>query len=281
MKKEHFINNFKIFLSLLLLFAVIIITCFPFLMMFMGSFKEDYEIFSLSPAIFPAGGFHLRMYRLLFANWPFFTNMMNSVLVAVSTTALACFFCTAAGFAFAKYQFPYKHVLFVVMLSSLMIPLETRLVPTYLLVKRLGGGNHLWSMILPNAVPAFGIFMMRQFASGSVPLETMESARIEGATEHQILMRIGFPMLKPAIVSLGILTFMNTWNEFLWPIIITTKKEKLTVTALLRSIGDVSMNGNYGVLLAAATLSVLPILVLYLMFHNQMIDGIIEGTGKE
>lgn len=281
MKKERFINGIKKFLSLLLLCAVIVITCFPFLMMFMGSFKEDYEIFSLSPVIFPAGGFHLRMYRLLFANWPFLTNMTNSVWVAVSTTALACFFCTAAGFAFAKYQFPYKHVLFVVMLSSLMIPLETRLVPTYLLVKRLGGVNHLWSMILPNAVPAFGIFMMRQFAFGSVPLETMESARIEGATEHQILMRIGFPMLKPAIVSLGILTFMNTWNEFLWPIIITTKKERLTVTALLRSIGDVSMNGNYGVLLAAATLSVLPILVLYLMFHNQMIDGIVEGTGKE
>jgi len=250
-------------------------------MMFMGSFKEDYEIFSLSPKILPVAGFQLKMYRMLFANWPFVTNMMNSVIVAVSTTALACFFCTAAGFTFAKYQFPFKNVLFIITLSSLMIPLETRLVPTYLLVKQLGGVNHLWSMIIPNAIPAFGIFMMRQFASGTVPQETMEAARIEGATENQILMRIGFPMLKPAIVSLAILTFMNTWNEFLWPIIITTKKEKLTVTALLRSIGDVSMNGNYGVLLAAAALSALPILVLYLIFHNQMIDGIVEGTGKE
>ena len=167
------------------------------------------------------------------------------------------------------------------MLSSMMIPLETRLVPTYLLVRKLGGVNRLWSMIIPNAVPAFGIFMMRQFASGAVPKETMEAARIEGASEGQIIMKVGFPMLKPAIVSLGILTFMNTWNEFLWPIIITTKKEKLTVTALLRSIGDVSMNGNYGVLLAAATLSALPIMVIYLIFHNQMINGILEGSGKE
>lgn len=281
MKTERFENKLKRFLSLLLLFGVILITCFPFLMMFMGSFKEDYEIFSLSPRILPAGGFNVKMYRMLFRNWPFLTNLMNSVFVAVSTTALACFFCTAAGFVFAKYQFPLKNGLFLIMLSSLMIPLETRLVPTYLLVKQLGGVNHLWSMILPNAVPAFGIFMMRQFASGTVPPETMEAARMEGATENQILMRIGFPMLKPAIVSLAILTFMNTWNEFLWPIIITTKKEKLTVTALLRSIGDVSMNGNYGVLLAAATLSALPILILYLIFHNQMIDGIVEGTGKE
>ena len=269
MKKEKAENILKKLFSLLMLLIVIIVTCFPFLMMFMGSFKEDYEIFSLSPKILPAAGFQLKMYRMLFANWPFVTNMMNSVIVAVSTTALACFFCTAAGFTFAKYQFPFKNVLFIITLSSLMIPLETRLVPTYLLVKQLGGVNHLWSMILPNAIPAFGIFMMRQFASGTVP------------QENQILIRIGFPMLKPAIVSLAILTFMNTWNEFLWPIIITTKKEKLTVTALLRSIGDVSMNGNYGVLLAAAALSALPILVLYLIFHNQMIDGIVEGTGKE
>ena len=258
MKKENAENILKKLFSLLLLLIVIIVTCFPFLMMFMGSFKEDYEIFSLSPKILPAAGFQLKMYRMLFANWPFVTNMMNSVIVAVSTTALACFFCTAAGFTFAKYQFPFKNVLFIITLSSLMIPLETRLVPTYLLVKQLGGVNHLWSMIIPNAIPAFGIFMMRQFASGTVPQETMEAARIEGATENQI-----------------------TWNEFLWPIIITTKKEKLTVTALLRSIGDVSMNGNYGVLLAAAALSALPILVLYLIFHNQMIDGIVEGTGKE
>ncbi len=247
----------------------------------MGSFKEDYEIFSLTPKLLPQSGFQLKMYGQLFANWPFLNNLGNSLIVAGLTTVLACFFCTLAGFTFAKYDFPFKNVLFLLMLSSMMIPLETRLVPTYLLVKSLNGVNHLWPMIIPNAVPAFGIFMMRQFAYGAVPKESMEAARMEGATEGQTLSKIGFPMMKPAIVSLAILTFMNSWNEFLWPIIITTKKEKLTVTALLRSIGDVSMNGNYGVLLAAATLSALPILALYLLCHNQMIDGILEGTGKE
>lgn len=281
MNNARFVQVIKKFLSVLFLAVVVIITCYPFLMMFMGSFKEDYEIFSLMPSLFPENGFQLKMYRLLFKNWPFITNMANSVIVSVSTTVLACFFCTVAGFAFAKYSFPFKNGIFIIMLSSLMIPLETRLVPTYILVKQMGGVNRLWSMIIPNAVPAFGIFMMRQFASGSVPGETMEAARIEGATETQIMMRVGFPMMKPAIVSLAILTFMNTWNDFLWPIIIVTQKEKLTVTALLRSIGDVSLNGNYGMLLAAAGLSVLPILCLYLLFHNQMIAGILEGTGKE
>ncbi len=109
---------------------------------------------------------------------------------------------------------------------------------------------------------------------------SFKSARIDGATEFQILIKLAFPMLKPAIVSLAILTFMNTWNDFLWPIVITTKKENLTVTALLRSIGDSSLNGNYGMLLAAATLSVLPILLMYLIFHEQMVKGIIEGAVK-
>lgn len=137
------------------------------------------------------------------------------------------------------------------MLSSLMVPLETRLVPTYMLIRSMGGANKMWSLIIINAIPAFGIFMMRQFAAGAVPTETMESARIDGATEFQILIKLAFPMLKPAIVSLAILTFMNTWNDFLWPIVITTKKENLTVTALLRSIGDSSLNGNYGMLLGS------------------------------
>ena len=274
-------HPFESIISVIVLFAVILITCTPFAMMILGSFKEDYEIFSLSPKIFPQNGFQTKMYELRFENWPFWRNLGNSFLVAGFTTALACFFCTLSGYTFAKYKFPFKNLLFLLALSSMMIPLDTCLVPTYLLIRNMGGVNKLWSMVIPNAVPAFGIFMMRQFASGAVPKETMEAARIEGASEGQILWKIGFPMLKPAIVSLAILTFMNAWNEFLWPIIITTKKEMLTVTALLRSIGDVSMNGNYGVLLAAATLSALPIMIVYLICHNQMINGILEGTGKE
>ncbi len=281
MKKINLKHGMGLIISIFLLIFVVIITCFPFIMMLLGSFKEDYEIFTLSPSLLPRNGFRFKMYQLLFDNWPFLRNMLNSIIVSVTTTILSCIFCTMAGFTFAKYNFPFKNILFILMLTSMMIPLETRLVPTYMLVQGLGGSNKFWALIVPNAIPAFGIFMMRQFAMGAIPLETMEAARMEGAIERQILTKVAFPMLKPAIASLAILAFMNNWNEFLWPIIITTKKEKLTVTALLRSIGDTSMNGNYGVLLAAATLSALPILILYLCFHKQMINGILEGTGKE
>ena len=141
-------------LSIILLVLVICITCFPFLMMVMGSFKEDYEIFSLTPTILPQNGFNLKMYKILFANWPFLRNMANSIIVTVITTILACVFCTMAGVTFAKYNFPFKNALFIIMLSSLMVPLETRLVPTYMLIRSMGGANKMWSLIIINAILA-------------------------------------------------------------------------------------------------------------------------------
>ena len=116
--------------SLAVLAAVVCVTCTPFVMMILGSFKEDYEIFSLKPRLLPQNGFQGKMYELLFANWPFWRNLGNSFIVAGITTVLACFFCTLAGYTFAKYKFPLKNILFLIMLSSMMIPLETRLVPT-------------------------------------------------------------------------------------------------------------------------------------------------------
>ncbi len=267
--------------SIVALLAVILVMCYPFAMMISGSFKQDYEIFSRRITLIPQQGFHLQMYHLLFENWPFCRNMLNSVVVSVLSTMLTCFFCTLAGYTFAKYEFPFKNGLFLVMIASMMIPSVANIVPAYLIVRGLGGLNKLWALIVPGCVPAFGVFMMRQFAGTGVPLDAIEYARVEGASESRILMRIAFPMLSPGIFSLAILTFMNSWNDFLWPIIMATKKEMLTVTALLRSIGDTSLNGNFGVLLAATTLSTMPIILFYLIFHKQLIRGILEGMGKE
>lgn len=267
--------------SIIALLFVILITCYPFLMMISGSFKQDYEIFSRTPSLIPQQGLNWQMYDLLFQNWPFLRNMFNSVAVSISATLLTCFFCTLAGYTFAKYNFPFKNILFLVMIASMMIPSVANIVPAYLIVRSLGGLNKLWALIVPGCVPAFGVFMMRQFAIAGVPIDAIEYARVEGASESRILLQIAFPMLSPGIFSLAILTFMNSWNDFLWPIIIATKKEMLTVTALLRSIGDTSLNGNFGVLLAATTLSTLPIILFYFLFHKQLIRGILEGMGKE
>lgn len=279
-REQRYQMWFKIF-SIVGLIFVVVVTCYPFLMMVSGGFKQDYEIFSRNPSLIPKNGLDFSMYQNLLANWPFFRNMLNSIIVCISSTVLTCFFCTLAGYTFAKYDFPFKNTLFMIMLSSMMIPNVATMVPSYLVVRGMGGMNKLWSLIIPGCVPAFGIFMMRQFAVTGVPIDTIEYARVEGASEGRILFSIAFPMLTPGIFSLAILTFMNCWNDFLWPIIIMTKKEKLTVTALLRSIGDTSLNGNFGVLLAATTLSTIPIIIFYLLFHKKLVEGILEGMGKD
>lgn len=268
-------------LEMLLFVIVLIITVYPFAMMITGSFKQDYEIVAKSYALWPQRGWDTTGYRVLFQSWPFIRNLLNSIFVVSVSTILTCFFCTLAGYTFAKYNFKGKNILFYIALSSLMLPFETRMIATLQVVKTLNGLNSYWALIIPNCIPVFGIFMIRQFAEKGVPLEVIECARIEGASEWKIFLKVGFPMLKPAIMSLAILTFMNCWNDFLWPIIMTTKPEMLTVTALMRSISDTTLNGSYSVMLAGATLSSLPVLLIYLLFSRQIIGGIMEGSVKE
>lgn len=281
MKKYEIKRLLTLALSIIMLAIAFIITMYPFLMMISGSFKQDYEIISRHPTLFPQNGLDIKAYRILFDSWPFFRNIANSMLVSTASTILTCFFCALAGYTFAKHRFPGRNILFMVALSSMMLPLESRLVSTYLVVKSMGGVNTFWALIIPNCIPVFGIFLIRQFAAGGIPLETMEAARVEGASEWKIFLSIGIPMLRPAIVSLAILTFMNVWNDFLWPVIITTKPEMLTVTALMRSVSDTTLNGNYAVMLSGATLAALPILLIYTVFNKQIIGGIMEGSGKE
>ncbi len=265
----------------LVLWSLVAVTVIPFLFMILGGFKENYEVLTIRPRLLPQEGFDFRKYEALLDYWPFVRNLFNSVVVSVLRTIAAIFFCGLAGFTFAKYRFPGRGFLFIVLLSSMMVPIASRLVPSYLLIRSLGGINSYWALIVPEMVPAFGVFMVRQYAYSGVPDEMMEAARIEGAREWQIVTRVAFPMLSPILISLAILTFMAAWNEFLWPLVVVTRRQMFTVTVALRSLSDVSLQADYGIILAAATLSALPILVMYGFTHRQMIRGILEGSGKE
>ncbi|MDO3676828.1 carbohydrate ABC transporter permease [Paenibacillus ehimensis] len=260
---------------------MVLMTAYPFFYMVLGSFKENFEILSLNFSILPRNGFHFSKYTMLFENWPFIRNMANSIVVSVGITVSAAFFCLLSGYTFAKYKFPGKNVLFIIMLSTMMIPFETRLIPSYLLIRSLGWLNSYAGLIVPLMIPAFGIFLIRQYAVTSVPDDLMEAARIEGATETQIFVKIGFPILMPAVVSLVVLTFMNSWNDFLWPLIVVTKKELFTVSVALRAIADPTSVVDLGMVFAAATISVLPILLLYAFMNKKMVEAMLEGTGKE
>ena len=271
LKAEH--------VTYLFLITLIVVTVIPFLMMVLGSFKQDYEILSMNPKLLPREGFTLREYNQLFDYWPFWRNMLNSTIVTTITTVGASFFCALAGITFAKYRFPGKEGLFLVALASMMIPFESIVVPTYILIRTLGGLNTYWALIVPKLIPPFGIFLMRQYAYSGIPDSMLEAARIEGAGEWRIITGISFPIMKPAMISLAILTFMNSWNDFFGPLILTTKSKMFTVSVALKSLADPGQP-DLGIVLAAATLSVIPIFIMYAAFNKQMLQSMLEGSGK-
>ncbi|MCG8502010.1 MAG: carbohydrate ABC transporter permease [Firmicutes bacterium] len=271
LKAEH--------VTYLFLITLIVVTVIPFLMMVLGSFKQDYEILSMNPKLLPREGFMLREYNQLFDYWPFWRNMLNSTIVTTITTVGASFFCALAGITFAKYRFPGKEGLFLVALASMMIPFESIVVPTYILIRTLGGLNTYWALIVPKLIPPFGIFLMRQYAYSGIPDSMLEAARIEGAGEWRIMTGISFPIMKPAMISLAILTFMNSWNDFFGPLILTTKSKMFTVSVALKSLADPGQP-DLGIVLAAATLSVIPIFIMYAAFNKQMLQSMLEGSGK-
>ena len=267
------------FLSYLLLSILIIVTLVPFVMMGLSSFKQDYEILSMKPKILPADGFTLREYKTLFAYWPFHRNFMNSIIVTTFTTVGAVFLCALCGITFAKYTFPGKNWLFLIIMGSMMLPFVSIIVPTFTLVKALGGLNTYWALIVPALTPPFGIFLMRQYALSGIPDALIEAAYIDGSSHWNTMLRILFPIMKPGIVSLAILTFMGTWNDFLRPLILTTKSKMFTVTVALSILADPGQP-DLGLVMAAATLSALPVLIIYIIFNKQMIGSILEGMGK-
>lgn len=273
-------GSFLRVLFYLVLLALVAISIIPFIMMGLASFKENYEILSLQFQLLPRDGFRLTNYDLLFEQWPYWRNILNSLVVAAAQTVIALFFCSLAGLAFAKYAFPGRGWLFVVLLATMMVPVEALVVPTYMLIRSFGWLNTYYALIIPGSITAFGVFLMRQFVEASVPGELILAARIDGCSEWRIYRSVVLPIITPALATLGILTFMMSWNRFLFPLVVVTRQELFTVPVALQALANTSVMSNYGVVMAAATLAALPLLVLYLIMQRWLMSGIMQGFMK-
>lgn len=211
--------------------------------------------------------------KTLFARWYF-----NTLLIAISHMFLALFFCSLAGYTFAKYNFLFKNTLFLIILSSLMIPRFATLIPLFLLFTKLRVIDTYWSCILPYSADAFGIFLMRQYIQG-IPSEIMDSARIDGCTEFQIYSRVIVPVIKPAFGALGILKFLWSWNDLLYPLIFMRTEKMFTL-----SVGLASFVGLYdpqwGWMMAGSFLSIIPVIVIFLRMQREFMAGLTLGAVK-
>lgn len=255
-----------------------IATCalFPILWAVSGSLKRAGEI--TSPTLFPAQP-QWSNYREVFAVMPFWRMFFNSVLYAGCISAGQVFFCSLAGYAFARLRFRGRDTLFVLYLGTLMVPLTVTVIPQFILMRTAGLTDTPWAMIVPGLFgSAFGTYLMRQFFR-TLPDELEEAAVLDGCTPWQIYWRILLPHAKPAVMVLAVLTWVNVWNDFLWPLLMIQRNSIATLT-----LGLVRMQGEYvsrwPVLMAASVLILLPLLLVYVIAQRAFIRGIaVTGMG--
>ncbi|MEV0720437.1 carbohydrate ABC transporter permease [Asanoa sp. NPDC050611] len=244
----------------------------PFVWMALSSLKPEGEIRSVPPTWLPET-WTLDNFRDLFSRLDFPLFFFNSALVAVVVTAGNLLFCSLVGYALAKLRYPGKRVLFVAVLGMLMVPGMVTFVPQFVLVSNMGLTNSYAGLILPFLVGPFGVFLMRQFLQ-SIPDDLIEAARVDGAGEFRIFWRVVLPLCRPALATLGILTFLASWNNFLWPLVVASTEDKYTlpVALALYSIGQ--NRTDFGLLLAGAVVVVLPVLIVFLLLQRHFMRGI-------
>jgi multiple sugar transport system permease protein len=248
------------------------IMALPFVWMVLTSLKHDSEVLRLPITWLPDQFPYLENYRQVFIRQPFARFFLNSFIVTTLATVSSLLFSSLSGYAFAKFRFPGKEVVFFVfILAVLMVPFEVVVVPLYLIFNRFGLTDTYLGLAGPNLLSAFGVFIMRQFIE-SIPDDYIDAARVDGQSELGIFARIVLPLSVPGLATLGTVKFIWTWNEFLWPLVVVRSDEMKTVI-----LGLANYNGmwwtSYALVTAAAFLSVIPMIILFLVFQEFIIKG--------
>ena len=270
-------NGFLVSLANFFLLIGVLLAAIPFIYMISASFKPQNEIFTFPVQIIPKEPF-FDNYTTLIGETLYLRWFLNTAIVAVGRTTLSLFLCMLAGFAFAKYDFPFRRVLFVFVLASFTLPFEVVLIPLYTMMVQLGWLNTYWVLIVPFAASAFGIFLGRQYAL-ALPTELMEAARIDGSSELGIFFRIALPNLRPALAVMGIIFFQSSWNDFLWPLIVLNDSSMYVINLALPTLRG-PYGDQYGLVLGGAVIAVIPIIIIFFAMQRYFIEGIMAGALK-
>ena len=250
----------------------------PFWFMFVFATHSRTEIMSLPPPLF-FGNELLDNVRLLTERLPFWRNLGWSLYVALLSTALTLLFCSMGGYAFACFEFRFKRPLFLLVLGTMLLPGFMNMIPAFMVMDQLGWIDQPRALYVPGAAGAFGIFLMRQFIIGAVPRELIEAARMDGCGEFSIYWRIVLPLLKPALGTLGLVTFIASWNNFIGALIVLRSPEMFTLPLALRTLQS-PVDTEWGALMAGAAIATLPLLVLFALSSRQLISGLTAGAVK-
>ncbi len=250
----------------------LIVMIIPFIWMLLSSLKNAAELALVPPTWIPQVPTLDNFYRL-FNNFNFPLYFLNSIILGVSITVLNLLFCSMLGYALAKLKFGGKNILFLVVLSTMMVPAAVTYVPLFVLMSKIHLVNTLPAVILPEAAAAFNVFLMRQFMLG-IPDELLEAGRVDGASEFFLFWRIALPLSMPALATVTILTFLSSWNDFFWPLIVLTSDQKYNLPVALATFAVGQHSSDNGLLLAGAVVVVVPIIAVFLALQRYFTQGI-------
>ena len=270
--------------ALVVAFLVIglIFTIYPFIFMLSSSLKTNAEIFSAPPTLIPPT-WQFQNWVSLFTDTAFVMWFRNSLIVVLIRVPVSLFLCSLGGFALAKYQFPGRMLIFWLVIAVIMVPFEAIYIPLYFIMLKLGWLDTFFALIVPFAASAFGIFMMRQYIV-SIPDEFIDAAKVDGATGWWIYRSIIIPLSLPALGAVAIVLFLATWNNYFWPLIVANATGVLTIPLGLVYLIDVSVRTDLGLswdkAMAAASLSIMPLMLMFLLAQKQFIAGLTQGGVK-
>jgi cellobiose transport system permease protein len=259
------------------LVVVLLLSAFPVYWTFTIASQTNEAIGQTPPPFVPGGNFLANAARV-FDTVEFGKALLHSFFVAGAITTSTLLFCSMAGFAFAKLRFRGRNALVLVVLVTMMWPVQLGVIPLYIEMQALGWAQHLIAVIAPTAVTGFGVILMRQYTIQAVPDELLEAARMDGCTSFGLYWHVVLPALRPAMAVLGLLTFMQAWNDFMWPLIVLSPQNPTVQVALSTLAAGHYM--DYTLVLAGTAMATLPVLVVFAIFGRRIIGGIMEGAVK-
>lgn len=254
------------------------ISIFPFYWLVVMSTNKTSAILRFPPKLIFGNQLWVNLQHV-FANVNLLQGFMNTLFVAILSVFGSLFFCSLAGFTFAKFNFPGKNFLFVSLLVTMMIPTQLSFIPTFIEMANIGWVNSYQALIVPGLANAFGIFWIRQYCLESVPDELLEAGRLDGCGQLRLYWNVAIPILRPALAFLGIFNFVGVYNDYLWPLVVINNPNRFTLQVVLAQLNGIYKT-DYGMVMAGTLLATLPLIILFAIFSRQFISGIAEGAVK-
>lgn len=265
-------------LSYLMLIFMGFVSIFPFYWMFVVASSGSEEISKIPPSIVPGPRF-LEVMGDVYQAVPFNLALLNTVIVGLTVATAQVFFSGIAGFAFAKLNFKGRKWLILIIIGTMMLPSQLGIIPMFILMGNLGWIDTLYALIVPALITAFGVFWMRQIIDSQVPNELLEAASIDGAGVLRTFTKIVFPVIRPSALVLGLFSFLGSWNDFLWPLLILQTPERFTVQVAINQLKG-SYTLDYALNMGGAFMATAPLLLLFIFVGKRLVGGVMDGAVK-